>query len=124
MLRSVSFVLIGFVIACAAPDIEVTDISQQELQAAEVGELLLVDVRSAKEFAGGHVPGALNIPHDELGDRLAELGEARDHPVVVYCQSGRRAGMASTTLIEAGFVDVRHLAGDMSGWRAAELPIE
>ena len=124
MLRSLSIVLIGFVMACAAPNIEVTDISQQELQAADAGELLIVDVRSPKEFAEGHVPGALNIPHDELGDRLAELGEARDRPVVLYCQSGRRAGMASTTLIGAGFVDVRHLDGDMSGWRAAELPIE
>ena len=124
MLRTLSSAVIGLVIACAAPTAEVTDISQQELLAAAAGELLVVDVRSAQEFGTGHVPGALNIPHDEFGDRLAELGEARDAAVVVYCESGRRAGRAATTLTDAGFRDVRHLTGDMSGWRAAALPVQ
>ena len=80
---------------------------------------LLLDVRSSEEFASGHVPGARNIPHDELADRLDEIGEYRERGVVAYCERGGRAGMALGVLEEAGFSDLGHLEGDMSGWRSA-----
>jgi rhodanese-related sulfurtransferase len=85
---------------------------------------LILDVRTAQEFQGGHVPGAVNIPHTELTARFGEIEAARESGVVVYCESGRRAAAAADVLLGAGFEDVRHLEGDMSGWRAAGLPIE
>jgi phage shock protein E len=84
---------------------------------------LLLDVRTPREFRGGHVPGAVNIPYTELPARLAEIEAGRDRGVVVYCESGRRAAIATETLVSAGFRDVKHLEGDMSGWRAAGRPI-
>lgn len=84
---------------------------------------LFVDVRTPQEYDSGHVPGAVNIPRDQLGNRLAELEGARDR-LVVYCERGPRAAAAKATLERAGFTGVRHLTGDMSGWRAAGLPIE
>jgi rhodanese-related sulfurtransferase len=85
---------------------------------------LILDVRTQAEFSSGHVPGAVNIPHDELAMRLSDLDSETDRPVVVYCRSGKRAGLASTVLLEAGYTNVLHLDGDMNAWKASGLPTE
>jgi rhodanese-related sulfurtransferase len=114
--------------ACAAPDSggaanDVTQAEVLELVAAPNGPLLL-DVRTPAEYASGHVPGAVNIPHDEVATRLSELEPYRERGVVLYCQSGRRAGMATQALQQAGFESLRHLEGDMKGWKESGLPTE
>jgi phage shock protein E len=68
----------------------------------------VVDVRTPAEFADGHVPGAANIPFDEMPKRFAELGPATT-PVLVYCKSGRRAGLAIETLTAKGFARIYNL---------------
>ena len=102
------------------------DITREELQALQSGPdaPLLLDVRSAEEFAAGHIPGALNVPHDQAAARLEELQPYRQRGIVLYCKSGRRAGLAAEVLARAGFSRLRHLAGDMPGWIAAGLPVE
>jgi len=102
------------------------DISQTELiKLSETDpSLLILDVRTPQEYAQGHVPKAKLIPHTELKSRLAEINDAKDKTVVVYCKSGYRAGIAQSILTEAGFTRVMHLDGDMSGWKSAKLPIE
>jgi rhodanese-related sulfurtransferase len=102
------------------------DIAAAELQAAMKTDAkpLLIDVRSPGEFAGGHIPGAVLIPHTKL---IADpgLAEAKpDQPIVTYCKAGPRARAAQKALINAGHANVRHLTGDMSGWQAAGLPVE
>jgi len=62
----------------------------------------IVDVRTPQEFASGHLPGAVNIPHDEIRGRAAELGPP-EAPVVLYCRSGRRTGIAAKTLRDLGY---------------------
>jgi rhodanese-related sulfurtransferase len=84
---------------------------------------VLLDVRSAEEFAAGHIPGAIHIPYDEIPSRLAELAEYRDAELVVYCRTGRRAGIAEATLREAGFSSVSDLDGHMREWTAARHPV-
>lgn len=74
----------------------------------------LVDVRSAAEFASGHLPGAVNIPVGELGAKLESLG-AKDKPLIVYCASGTRSAMARSVLKRRGFAQVFNL-GSMSRW--------
>lgn len=81
----------------------------------------VLDVRTAEEFAAGHVPDAMLIPHDELAARLGELD--RDRPVLVYCRSGRRSTIAETLLLENGF-DVRQIDGSWQRWTAEALPVE
>ncbi len=61
----------------------------------------LLDVRTPKEFADGNIPGAINIPVDELRSRLAEL--PRDRPIAAYCQVGMRGYIATRILLQAGF---------------------
>ena len=85
---------------------------------------LILDVRTSGEYRAGHVPQAINIPHNQLASRLAELIDARDREIVTYCERGPRAGYAESVLQEAGFTAVRHLEGDMYAWRKNGLPIE
>jgi rhodanese-related sulfurtransferase len=74
----------------------------------------LVDVRSAAEFASGHIPGAVNVPVGELGAKVKSLG-AKDKPVIVYCASGTRSAMARSVLKGQGFAQVFNL-GAMTRW--------
>ncbi len=84
---------------------------------------VLLDVRSPEEFAAGHIPGAINIPYDEVPARLAEIAEYRDAELVVYCRTGRRAKIAEAALREAGFRRVADLEGHMTEWTAARHPV-
>ena len=85
-------------------------------------ETQLLDVREPDEWAEGHAPQAILIPLEELVIRRGELDSAR--PVVTVCRSGRRSLTAAEILLEAGFRDVRSLAGGMVAWRDAGLPVE
>lgn len=67
---------------------------------------LIVDVRTPAEFASGHYPGAVNIPHDEIERRMNELGSDKNRPIVLYCRSGRRAGIVLDQLRGAGYTRV------------------
>ena len=80
---------------------------------------LMLDVRSPAEYAEGHLPGAINIPYDELAGRLDELGAERNAEIVVYCRSGRRASLAESVLVESGFSNVLDLNGHWLGWSGA-----
>lgn len=71
---------------------------------------LLVDVRSAGEYAGGAIEGSINIPIQELAGRMNELG-AKDGEIVVYCQSGSRSAMAKRLLEKNGFTKVHDMGG-------------
>jgi phage shock protein E len=83
---------------------------------AEAGALVL-DVRSPEEFAQGHVPGAKNIPHDQVARRAAELGPTST-PIVLYCKSGRRSAAAIEALRGLGYERLWN-AGGYAGWGKA-----
>jgi phage shock protein E len=82
---------------------------------------LLLDVRTPEEFAQGHLPGAVLIPHDQLAARLDEID--RDRWVLVYCRSGKRAGTAQDILEDAG-VEVRQVEGSWLRWQEEERPVQ
>jgi phage shock protein E len=73
---------------------------------------LVLDVRTAQEFSGGHYTGAKNIPVQELKSRLAEVGPT-NKAVVVYCRSSNRSASAKKILLDAGYTDVTN-AGALS----------
>jgi len=94
-------------------------------QAMEQGDkMLILDVRSRNEFDSGHVPGAVNVPHDRVMSAPDEVSDDKTKRIVVYCERGPRALMAQSSLLKAGFTNVEHLSGDMSGWRSSGLPVE
>lgn len=121
--------LILFALGSLAASIQAKDLtmSQQALQQKQLAgqtDLLLLDVRSAAEFKAGHVPGAVNIPHHEIDTIYQLLQGADDKDVVVYCRSGRRAGLVLEAMKAKGLEGLYHLEGDMNGWSTAGLPIE
>ena len=84
---------------------------------------VVLDVRSPEEYAEGHIPGAVNIPYDQIGAEIGSLQDYRERGLVVYCRTGRRAGVAEDVLSEAGFEQVWDLEGHMVAWQEAELPV-
>lgn len=124
MRLAVAVFVLATVLACDLAPAGVAELSPEEFLKNPPADAVVLDVRTTEEFASGHVPGAINISHDELASRLVELEGGTDRPVVVYCERGGRAGKAAMILLESGFSDVRHLTGDMSEWRAKERPIE
>ncbi len=86
-------------------------------------DFILLDVRTPEEFRAGHVPGAINIPVQELDARQADVAALGDRPLVVYCRSGHRAGIALEWLAAHGRQKLSHLEGDMNGWVAAGRPV-
>jgi rhodanese-related sulfurtransferase len=84
--------------------------------------LFVLDVRTPQEFAEGHVPGAVNVPYDQVASRLAEVPKDKD--VVLYCRSGRRAGLAADVLAAQGYTRLSHLEGDMTAWVEKGRPVE
>ena len=70
----------------------------------------VVDVRSPWEFGSGHYTGALNIPLEEIPQRIAEF-EAFEGPIVLYCKSGNRSGMALNFLKQQGFDNLTNGGG-------------
>ncbi len=90
----------------------------------KTSEMLIIDVRTPQEYAAGHVPGAINMPHTSITSQLEKLQGHKNKTIVIYCKSGRRAGMAEQTLSDAGFKQLLHLDGDMDGWLEGNYPIE
>ncbi|GGE79125.1 sulfurtransferase [Shewanella carassii] len=72
---------------------------------------MLVDVRTPEEYAEGHLPEAINIPFEQIVEVFAKQGIAKDTPVVVYCRSGRRSGIAKESLDNAGYQAVYNGGG-------------
>ena len=75
------------------------------------GGALLVDVRTADEYAAGHLDEAIHIPVDEVKQRIAEFGEDKNRAIVVYCKRGIRSGRAADMLIEHGYTNVHNGGG-------------
>ncbi|MBE2229648.1 MAG: rhodanese-like domain-containing protein [Chitinophagaceae bacterium] len=71
---------------------------------------VIVDVRSPMEFAMEHIPGAINIPVDQIPYKTAEF-KAFNSPVVVYCRSGARSSMAQGLLMQSGITNVYNGGG-------------
>lgn len=87
-------------------------------------DLVILDVRTPEEFQAGHVPGAINVSHEQVEARLGELAAHKSRDVVVYCRSGARTALALAVLEANGFERLWHLEGDILAWQAANRPLE
>lgn len=83
---------------------------------------LIVDVRKPVEFGIAHIPGAINVPLEELEGRLDEL--RHDQGVLIYCINGSRTRQAEAILLGADIANVYRLEGTFSAWIQGKYPIE
>ncbi len=84
---------------------------------------VVVDIRSKKDYAAGHIVDSLNIPSDTMTKRLSELDKYKDRPVLLVCANGQHSGPCSKQLKAAGHSNVNRLSGGIAGWRADNLPL-
>ena len=105
---------------CAAPSAGAESyhrITMQEaidMMSAETGYIIL-DVRTAEEYAAGHIPGAINIPNESIGTSAPPTLPDKDQLILVYCRSGNRSRQASAKLAALGYTRVTEFGG-ISAW--------
>jgi len=102
--------------------IELIDPDELATRLAGPAPPLVLDVRSAAEYAGEHIPGSLHIPYGDLAGRLDELPSKG--PIATICRGGKRSGLAASILQRAGFEDVLHVGQGVGVWRAGGHPVE
>ena len=87
---------------------------------------LILDVRTAADHVGeqGHIVGALNLPLEDLEDRLGELGDDPEKPIAIVCRTDRRSAKAAALLARRGFADARVVRGGMTAWLAQGWSVE
>ncbi len=87
------------------------------------GQFVILDVRTADEFRGGHIGNAINIDYHGTGfrDRLSKLD--REKTYLVYCRSGSRSGAAVRAMRSLSFASIYRIAGDMGKWQSQNLPL-
>ncbi|GGU61402.1 sulfurtransferase [Pseudomonas laurentiana] len=83
---------------------------------------LVIDIRASKDFAAGHIVGALNIPQDKLAARIGELEKHKAKTLIVVDNMGQHSGTTCRELLKAGFTAAK-LSGGVSSWRADNLPL-
>lgn len=97
--------------------------AQQLVDLVNREDAVVLDIRERKEFQGGHIVGAVNVPYANLASRIDELKKYQARPLVVACKMGQHAGAAGTMLRKAGFENVARLTGGMTEWRNQNLPV-
>ena len=107
----------GAAAAAAAPAPKPGVVDGTTAKALMASGAKVVDVRTAQEFASGHVPGAINIPYEEVGKRIAEIGPPSTQ-VVLYCRTGRRSAIAADALRKAGFQNLYDMQS-VTSWPGA-----
>ena len=100
---------------------KMTPLYWRELQQADLSKVTLVDVRTTDEASLGSIPGAVNIPLDDLRERMNEI--PTDRPVYLFCGVGLRGYLASNILKGHGYQDVRNLIGGLKTYKSATTPV-
>ena len=85
--------------------------AEQSAVQAQKAKGIWIDVRSAEEFNDGHLQDSINIPHDQIIERIKAVSPDKDAPINLYCRSGRRAEVALTELKKAGYTNVTNHGG-------------
>jgi rhodanese-related sulfurtransferase len=86
--------------------------------------LFILDVRTEEEYSIGHIKSSYLLPYTEIESRQDELPGNKSEPILVYCRTGRRSAIASTSLINLNFTEVYNMLEGFSAWMEANYPYE
>ena len=84
---------------------------------------VVIDLRSADEFAKGHLPSARNLQFAELEAKIGQFVKNKGNPVLLVCQTGQQSHKALRLVNEAGFAEVHVLDGGVNAWQQAGMPV-
>ena len=99
--------------ADAQTDASVQNIDQEtakKMMEKDDGHIIL-DVRTKEEYAAGHIPGAINLPNEDIQDQKPEVLPDTDQIILIYCRSGHRAGLAAEKLAKLGYKKLYNFGG-------------
>ena len=99
--------------ADAQTDVSVQNIDQEtakKMMEKDDGHIIL-DVRTKEEYAAGHIPGAINLPNEDIQDQKPEVLPDTDQIILIYCRSGHRAGLAAEKLAKLGYKKLYNFGG-------------
>ncbi|TCP70450.1 rhodanese-like domain-containing protein [Baia soyae] len=95
-------------------DIEASEVSNRYQE--EKDRYVWVDVRTIEEYEGGHIPGTLHIPLDQMEQRQEELKGFKEQNILLVCRSGVRSVYAAEVLADHGYTHLFNLKGGMLDW--------
>ena len=90
--------------------VNITAKEAKEIMDTEEGYIIL-DVRTQEEYDEGHIPGAIQISHEEIAEKAEEVLTDKDQLILVYCRSGRRSKIAAEALAELGYTNIKEFGG-------------
>jgi rhodanese-related sulfurtransferase len=97
--------------------------TQQLTNLVNQQQAAVIDLRDQAEFRKGHIVDAINIPYAKLGERMSELDDLRERPVILVCKMGQYSSAAGKQLLQKGFKQVYRLSGGIGEWQVAQLPL-
>jgi phage shock protein E len=104
IIYAIAIILTLFILACARkPTVNYWD----KINSAK----FLIDVRTNEEFNSGHLENSLNIPYEQITQKISELTQNKGDLIVLYCRSGRRSGIAKSNLDKLGYLNVVNAGG-------------
>lgn len=106
-------ILAGCAAGASKPGVDVS--VDEALRLWQTKEAILIDIRTPGEYRAGHIPGVVNIPLDELEQRMMEI--PKDKKVVLICRTGNRSAQGTKLLRSKGFTNVYNSTGGMSTWK-------
>jgi len=123
--KLIAICLLTMVTACSMNESNMKDVTQEELitMTLSANKPVIVDVRTREEYSAGHIPQAINIPHDEVEARLSEFRQIKDQNIVLYCRSGARAAYSYEILEKHKIKNINHLIGDYIAWQEKKRPV-
>lgn len=110
-IANITLLLLGMLLLLVSNLVNAADQDAGTAWAKIEAGAMVVDVRTAEEYAEGHLDNAINIPFETIAAEFAKRNIAKDTPVVVYCRSGRRSGIANESLVNAGYLEIYNGGG-------------
>ncbi len=98
--------------------------TNEAIQLMNHNDIMILDVREAKEFSAGHLVNSTHIPTTAIAKRASEIEKYKDKDLLVYCKTDQRASIAARQLIKLGFKKISVLKGGINAWTSANLPVE
>lgn len=84
---------------------------------------VVVDVRPDKEYRAGHIVDAVNLPFNQVNDRIDQLDKYKERPVILACKMGQHSSAVAKQLRAKGFEQVYRLSGGMMEWTSSQMPV-